>query len=648
MDERSLRSLKADLTRQKHQVRARIVHAVNHHYPKYQAVVGTLISSRDKLAGARDPLKVLEDEVQLLEASASEEHAGFKAKLAELERVRHHKKLLLFFLDAQKKLAWLESQLGLPSESEDQQARNRSPTADDPDAAQAITSLARLDQLTLLHSLLRASIDPHSATYPFLATLSTRLDLVGSILERSAHAYLSRALDEFRTSSHIDEPAFQACARVYIYLDSYSQLIVAYITTQIDPILLSARSASRQLPTYLRTVHDQLLAGPLKLLPTLRAASPLSLATSLAHHVLLRLVEALDTGLTPSHYSASVPSAFHRNYSAVVQFFSDMLAALELAHQVDHIPELAALMRRWPVETYFQLISRQIAGDVEANPRSGDNLVRALERMGDGWVAAVAHRFWKLSVQVIRRYHLALGQEQGQATTPPAASELVQNMVNVDATHARVVACKLVTSAHPLIAQGLAPVLASGRTTLFATWQQVIVRELGDNAIQVLRLTRSIAAQFRATGRPAPTSPSSFIPVVFKDMTDLMSTAPKLEDVWAAVVPKVVDLAVKEYTAVVADLLETLKKTEESLRRLKQAKSSRGGTGGGGGGTHAGGGGGGEGAQGSMSDEEKIRVQVGLDVQGLEKVVAGLAWGGGVEGARAVMAQVREVVAKCS
>lgn len=130
-----------------------------------------------------------------------------------------------------------------------------------------------------------------------------------------------------------------------------------------------------------------------------------------------------------------------------------------------------------------------------------------------------------------------------------------------------------------------------------------ITNRISAECRETLKLVKSITSQYRHTNKQPPTKPSYFIPNVFKPIHQFneqnqgwTDTATQLE--WADIVCKSI---ITEYTTIVNDLLDSMIKTEESLKKLKNKKSNA--------------------TEDSMSDEDKIRLQLFLDVEQLGQEV---------------------------
>jgi endo-1,4-beta-D-glucanase Y len=124
-----------------------------------------------------------------------------------------------------------------------------------------------------------------------------------------------------------------------------------------------------------------------------------------------------------------------------------------------------------------------------------------------------------------------------------------------------------------------------------------ITNSISAACVETLNLVRSITSHYRHTNKQAPTEPSYFIPNIFKPFHSFVEqnkdwTDTEIQLQWAQVVTREV---ITEYTSVVGDLFKNLNLTDEKLKNNKKV--------------------------GEMSDEDKIRLQIYLDVQQLGQEV---------------------------
>jgi hypothetical protein len=118
-----------------------------------------------------------------------------------------------------------------------------------------------------------------------------------------------------------------------------------------------------------------------------------------------------------------------------------------------------------------------------------------------------------------------------------------------------------------------------------------------------LKLVKSITSQYRHTNRHPPTEPSYFVSNIFKPFQQFIQQNENLIE-YDHIGTAVAEAVVTRYTTIIVELLTNLKKTEDSLKKLKRnnkknvSQQSNG-----------------------MSDEDKIRLQLYLDVLQIEKEV---------------------------
>lgn len=125
-----------------------------------------------------------------------------------------------------------------------------------------------------------------------------------------------------------------------------------------------------------------------------------------------------------------------------------------------------------------------------------------------------------------------------------------------------------------------------------------ITNYISTSCAETLKSIKSITSQYLRTNKPAPTEFSYFIPNIFKpflsfveQIKDWTDTDTQLE--WAQIVAKDV---ITQYFESITELSNNLNLTDEKLRNKRKV--------------------------GELSDEDKIRLQLFLDVQQLGREVS--------------------------
>eukprot|EP01135_Chromosphaera_perkinsii_P001284 Nk52_evm11s164 gene=Nk52_evmTU11s164 len=332
-------------------------------------------------------------------------------------------------------------------------------------------------------------------------------------------------------------------------------------------------------------------------------------------------------------------------------------------------------LKRWGTQVYCQLRFREIAGflelailksteeiaDATDEPPTPKYILEIRERSDIGlnhnvlralWVGLNAcwakgvylrgcsNRLWKLNIQLIGRVKEWISdsfQLQGKVEGGPDSSSSSLNVTPSGSVsnlsekgdkkerNDHIVSllelekdlntiCKKFPSLFDsIISKTLPPELLSGAATTpldviyNEVWQQLemyiptivekVGQKLGAQCCVNLKPVQGITAIYRMTNKDPPTKPSFFVSNILKPASIYLEESDSYAPMWLV---KVVDITCKKYTEMVRDLLDTVKKTEESLNRLKRRKEKNDP---------------GNSGNAKMSDEDKIRLQLLLDVQ---------------------------------
>ncbi|KAI8375844.1 oligomeric golgi complex component, COG2-domain-containing protein [Blakeslea trispora] len=129
-----------------------------------------------------------------------------------------------------------------------------------------------------------------------------------------------------------------------------------------------------------------------------------------------------------SIFAAGQTDLFHKNYTATVSFISEiegLCSSRRSLLSLRNHPIYLEFMKKWQLPVYFQLRFREIIKDIEpflsdfqqslTQHKTKDSVcfmgtkavIEAIERCWSDQVFlyALSHRFWKLTLQLIKRYH---------------------------------------------------------------------------------------------------------------------------------------------------------------------------------------------------------------------------------------------------
>lgn len=361
-----------------------------------------------------------------------------------------------------------------------------------------------------------------------------------------------------------------------------------------------------------------------------------------------------------SIFAPGDPVLFHRRYTATLEFLTMLektCVTPETLIALKNHPRYTAFLKKWNLPVYFQIRFQEIAGLVEivlvepVSPDSvKDNLVLLTQKdfslyathvvwdnllriwSDDIYLYQLFHKFWKLSLQICSRYQTWCQSAMKQVW--PVINEIsnsndiehstrlnflvhlytdVEKLGNVLPSFLQVVQFKI-KDENITISKLLEDSLSETSKNLIDLLPLVtkeIVNELLEQCTTHLKQVSDIPRLFRRTKREVPTKPCSYVKNATAPLTsfhtDYYKIIPKTVTLWSELT---LSSLTESYLLFVTDVLTSVQKTEESLRRLKKIRdksigilpSESQGT----------------------SDDEKIRMQLKVDVDSYTNMIKDL------------------------
>ncbi|KAI8067163.1 oligomeric golgi complex component, COG2-domain-containing protein [Gongronella butleri] len=361
-------------------------------------------------------------------------------------------------------------------------------------------------------------------------------------------------------------------------------------------------------------------------------------------------------------YAAGQTDACHKNYTASVQFITELEnlfnSKKSLLYFRSHA-SYATFMKRWQLPVYFQLRFREIIHKVEEQlsepskhqgykaPPADNALVlngtkviaQAIESCWSDHVFlfVLSHRFWKLTLQLISRYKMwaleLVGQSPDHAdeasspvrpSTPSNAgaepmlmdealiviliSDIERFVAFVKKQMSNIMFTKLPSDIHDvaLLKESMDDLLDNLESNTSHELDRRITGALSRRCMESFKHVRDMINQQRMN-KQRPTEPSFFIPSLFKPLTSFLAQhrawiAPAKVHTWSTVV---VDMVVFRYTQIMSKTLDNLKLQDDTMKNIRWkgglTRSILGSSG----------------ANASLTDIEKIQLQFVLDVHQL-------------------------------
>uniref|UniRef100_A0A131XDS7 Conserved oligomeric Golgi complex subunit 2 n=1 Tax=Hyalomma excavatum TaxID=257692 RepID=A0A131XDS7_9ACAR len=630
----SLEKLRDDLVVHLKFLRSSMIKLINKDYADFVNLSANLVGLDKFIRNISKPLEDLKKEVNDANASFEAALTQAKTELAARRAVQEKKALLHQAIAVSKSVDKIERLLPSPDRMDRWTNEQVEQVAIEVNQvlfylskckqvklagalAERVNAVTELLQRHLEDSFLRSlKIDSQVELSSVLRIYAT-LDRVEAVEELFRKRIVAPALDEMVTEKVVQE----------VGLDGIYNQVMMFVSTRCQTLLdLTLGAAS---------VAETNAGG----------------YAFLERAILPQLVSMLEERL-PWVFNAGDPESFQRRFSASIAF----LERLErLCHNVSQVENLRAqpcyvhFMAKWNLAIYFQIRFQEIASQLESaitqpSQRSkGDvfllscheALWRALCRCWDEdvFLAPLSHRFWKLTLQLLARHR---GWLQQFATRPGAGEEtssvpeggdsedgcdasvdlanpqgpILFVMLHCDVQNVAFKLGSLLTeTVQPrlqqtgftefhLLKEGLeesSQLLASLAPSISAR----LVSDVAKACCVQLKMVPDIPRLYRRTNREVPSKPSSYVQQILLPLAtlkDIGSQNPSLnwDPEWTA---SVLEEVTKQYMTVTKDVLVSVKKMEDSLKRLKRARDR----------TPL--------PEGAASDDDKIRLQLYIDVE---------------------------------
>ncbi|KAJ8865695.1 hypothetical protein PR048_033215 [Dryococelus australis] len=448
-----------------------------------------------------------------------------------------------------------------------------------------------------------------------------------------------------------DAGSISQCLRIYLALGQAKAAEELFRREVVSPAMQDVISeiSLQSDPNGLRGLYTHVLAfidTNMKELLDLTTQSDRAIAVQgfdfLANSFWVEVEDRLERDLT-SIVAFGIPEVFHQNYCETADFLEKLESHFQTQEELLKFRKNShykAFLDHWNLTVYFPIRWKEIVNCMETALAEGRRLAQgsqfhllattvAWECLHRCWSRGVflpllANRFWKLSLMIVSRYCSWIGEilEQRQPSNTQAESESdggvvtdrLQFLVYLHAD-VQLFADKLpefVTMAFSKLAGISKNTLAKLKESVEESKQQLMARcptitqfilgEVSGDSMAQLRQVSDIPRLFRRTNRDVPSKPCTYVAAVLGPPQAFHKAQRASVNVdflhqWLVLIFSAITT---QYYSSVDDVLTSVQKTEESLRRLKKARdrtstpSSTEGKG--------------------LGDDDKIRLQLALDV----------------------------------
>ncbi|CAF4798280.1 unnamed protein product [Pieris macdunnoughi] len=308
-----------------------------------------------------------------------------------------------------------------------------------------------------------------------------------------------------------------------------------------------------------------------------------------------------------SIFAPGNPQLFYRRYTESMHFIKKLETychcneTVKLLHST---AEYKSFQRRWNLPVYFQIRFQEIAGGFEASlklkPVQQSNNEFVLEETSKCWKAlqdcwsegifieALSHKFWKLSLQLLSRYCSWIKsyctQKSRDVDVMTVNRSLITDCLNIYVD--------TLTLLHklPSFIQNVESKVSNQKVKMLikqsiltseklihenkAIIKACMVKELFDYLNMQLKQVSDIPRLYRKTNRSVPTKPCTYIDLIIKTIKDFREDSERRLDnaFLVEIFESLFNTMTESYCKFVEDVLTSVQKTEESLRRLKQIR----------------------------------------------------------------------------
>ncbi|XP_061646075.1 conserved oligomeric Golgi complex subunit 2 isoform X2 [Phyllopteryx taeniolatus] len=512
---------------------------------------------------------------------------------------------------------------------------------------------------------------------PLLDKVRPRIAGITSMLQRSLEGLLIEGLQ----TSNVD--MVRHCLRTYATIDKMrdAEALVGQVLVKpfMDQVIVE--EVVKSSPNGLQVMYSRLLEFVPHHCRLLREVTGGAISSDkadiipgydfLVNSVWPEMVKGIEERLSYL-FNPGNPDIFYERYSASTEFvrrFERQCSSQASVRRLRAHPSYVGFHNKWNLPVYFQLRYKEIAGSLENAISDGLQAAPAgsayhLQASVSLWscltrcwadkiyLAPLAHRFWKLTLQLYSRYGTFLDEVLTKTTLPevskepartlPSSASSTSSRASVEETGsesgspASLSTKKLVHIAADVqkLQEQLPEVseMARQRLEVIGFTNLVIVEEaladskaclsgsipalstrmtqhLSERSCRFLKSASEVPRLYRRTNKGAPVRASAYMDNALQPLHQLLTDSTGLVD--AATARQWLRVTLSEctqrYYETISEVLSSVRKMEESLKRLKQAR--KGAT------AATSSGGGAAGTNGAPSDDTKIRLQLALDVE---------------------------------
>ncbi|KAK6301632.1 conserved oligomeric Golgi complex subunit 2 isoform X1 [Coregonus clupeaformis] len=655
-----LEEMREDLEMYYKLLKTAMVELINKDYADFVNLSTNLVGMDKALNQLSVPLGQLQEEVLSLRTSVSAVIQAIDNQLSKQDDLQNKKMCVMRLIQVVRSVEKIEKILHSQNSKDSTSLEISSPLL----AGQILERIATEFNQLQFHAV-------QSKGMPLLDKVRPRISGITSMLQQSLEGLLIQGLQ----TSNVD--IVRHCLRTYATIDKTrdAEALVGQVLVKpyMDEVIVEQLVKST--PNGLQIMYTKLLEFVPHHCRLLREVTGMAISSEkadivpgydfLVNSVWPEIIKGIEERI-PSLFNAGNPDTFYEMYTISMDFvrkFERQCGSQASVRRLRAHASYQSFHNKWNLPVYFQLQYKEIAAclenavadGLEAAPAGScyhllvsqvlwNSLVRCwAEKV---YLPPLAHRFWKLTLQLISRYSKFLtemltkspttevckdpvrplpssasstssrtsqddgGSESGSPATL-STKQLVFIASDVDKLQdqipelSKMIKQKLEVIGYKnfvIVGEALEDSKAS-LSGCIPTLNSKMTQHLTERCFRFLKSASEVPRLYRRTNKEVPSRASAYMENALRPLHQLLSDSkdmvkPSIAQDWLRVA---LNNCTHRYFETISDVLSSVKKMEESLKRLKQARKTAT--------TNM------TGTTGGPTDDSKIRLQLALDVE---------------------------------
>lgn len=653
-----LEELRDDLELYYKLLKTAMVELINKDYADFVNLSTNLVGMDRALNQLSVPLGQLREEVLSLRSSVSEGILAVEERMCKQDDIRKKKMSVLRLIQVIRSVEKIEKILNSQSSKDASSQEATSPLL----TGQVLERIATEFNQLQFHAV-------QSKGLPLLDKVRPRIAGITAMLQQSLEGLLLEGLQ----TSNVD--IIRHCLRTYATIDKTrdAEALVGQVLVKPYVSEVIVEQVVESHPSGLQLMYNKLLEFVPHHCRLLREVTGGAVSSEkgtivpgydfLVNSVWPEIVGGLEEKL-PSLFNPGDPDAFHQKYTVSMDFvrrFERQCGSQASVKRLRAHPAYLSFSNKWNLPVYFQIRFREVAGSLEASltdgledaPAGSPYCLLASHRtwisLSKCWsdemfLPLLAHRLWRLTLQILARFSVFVSELSVRPISNESAKETKKPLAGSkdpsddhgshpsEAGTVPISSTQLVYVVSDLgrLQEWLPDLLETVRLKLemvgFKNFSSIsaaledsqsalsahvpalssrIVQDLSESCFGYLKSALEVPRLYRRTNKEVPSTASSYVDSALKPLYQLQSghgdkVQPAVMQRW---LQEALSDSTHKYFETVSDVLSSVRKMEESLKRLKQARRSPA--------TNP------VSSSGGMSDDDKIRLQLALDVEHL-------------------------------